>query len=265
MIPNFGPKKLDQVQHRALRFFCGVPRTCPLAGIYGDTGWTPGVVRRDLECLRLYNQFIRMSDGCLTRQIFELESANEYQNSWFSNLKSICNSTNMVNRLENRLTIPIKEAKSKLLEWYCTALKTEIECKPKLSLFNRIKIGNRTEKYVKFNLTKAKHALICHIRNGILLLAIETGRYINTPRELRICQLCTKDVETELHFMFECEKLLCIRQELYNSCPELLNHSDLIKRFEFLCTKPYVIGKYIEKMWQERNRLIEQIGKFVKY
>ena len=44
-------KKLDQVQFRAVRYYCGVPRSTPLSGLEGKIGWTPGIVRRDLECI----------------------------------------------------------------------------------------------------------------------------------------------------------------------------------------------------------------------
>ena len=34
--------KLDGVQSRAIRYFCGVPKTTPTLSLIGDMGWTPG-------------------------------------------------------------------------------------------------------------------------------------------------------------------------------------------------------------------------------
>ena len=49
-------RKLDQVQEHAYRYYSGVPKTCPLAALNGDYGWTPGIVRRDIETIHFYNQ-----------------------------------------------------------------------------------------------------------------------------------------------------------------------------------------------------------------
>ena len=51
-------KKLDNIQNRAMRYYLGVPRSCPIAGLIGETGWVPGTVCRDVESIRLYNQII---------------------------------------------------------------------------------------------------------------------------------------------------------------------------------------------------------------
>ena len=44
-------------------------------------GWTPGVVRRDIKTLRLYNQVIKMNENRLTRLVFEEERAVDGQ--WY--------------------------------------------------------------------------------------------------------------------------------------------------------------------------------------
>ena len=36
---------------------------------------------------------------------------------------------------------------------------------------------------------------------------METGRYIKTTREERLCKLCSLEVEDELHFIMSCPKL----------------------------------------------------------
>ena len=56
-------------------------------------------------------------------------------------------------------------------------------------------------------------------------LHIETGRYkkydkvsktyINAPREERTCSTCTIKIEDECHFLFECSKLVDLRQKFF--------------------------------------------------
>ena len=80
-------KKIDVIQSRAGRFYCGLPKTCPIAGLNGELAWTPGVVRRDIETIRLYNQIIMMSEMRLTRKIFDFEI--KHNGEWSKNAKEI--------------------------------------------------------------------------------------------------------------------------------------------------------------------------------
>ena len=43
---------------------------------------------------------------------------------------------------------------------------------------------------------------------------IETGRYNKTPKELRLCPLCLKTVETEIHFLVECPVYTNLRENI---------------------------------------------------
>ena len=53
-------RKLDQIQECAICFYAGLPKSAPLLALTGDSGWVPGLVRRDVETLRFYNQLMRM-------------------------------------------------------------------------------------------------------------------------------------------------------------------------------------------------------------
>ena len=55
--------KIDSVQHRAICYFCGLPKKTPILGMVGDMGWILSVVQRDLEVLRLYNQIVRIPEN----------------------------------------------------------------------------------------------------------------------------------------------------------------------------------------------------------
>ena len=49
------------------------------------------------------------------------------------------------------------------------------------------------------------------MRTGHHPLEIESGRYIKTPREQRLCKLCMLDVEDEYHFVLKCDRYNGIR------------------------------------------------------
>ena len=61
--------KLDNVQNRAIRFYCWLPKNTSLTALTGEMGWIPGLVRRDVEVLHLYNQIIKMDIDRLLRTI----------------------------------------------------------------------------------------------------------------------------------------------------------------------------------------------------
>ena len=53
--------KIDRIQSSAIHYFCRLPKKAPVLGYIGDMGWTPSIVRRDLEVLCTFNQIVCMS------------------------------------------------------------------------------------------------------------------------------------------------------------------------------------------------------------
>ena len=55
-------------------------------------------------------------------------------------------------------------------------------------------------------LAKELGSLLTKLRISAHFLAIETGRYNNTPKEHRFCKHCPTSVENEYHFILYCSK-----------------------------------------------------------
>ena len=89
-------------------------------------------------------------------------------------------------------------------------------------------------------------------------LRVESGRYLGLKRSERICTICENGVEDEIHFLFTCDSRRQTRSDLYAKLPELLNNANLLERFEILCNYLYIFGKYLETLWNERNKLINE-------
>ena len=70
---NTNCKKLDQVQYRAMRYYCGLPRSTSICGMEGDFGWLPGIIKRDVLVIKFYNHVIHKVSSNVTRQVFELD------------------------------------------------------------------------------------------------------------------------------------------------------------------------------------------------
>ena len=62
--------KIANIQHRAMRFFLGVGKTCPIGGLFGEMGWIPlrGLIKFNI--LKFWHRIMSMQNTRLTRLIF---------------------------------------------------------------------------------------------------------------------------------------------------------------------------------------------------
>ena len=247
--------KLDQIQQRASHFYMGLPKNCSLLAIEGEIGWVPGVVRRDLETLRLYNQFVKMPRGRLTRDVFEYEC--EKCRQWYQNLSNLCICIDKHTELLENVRSVLLMQKKDLLLIYNRVWKEELKNNKKLETYAEIKDYIKTASYVRCNLDKSKRSLVGQLICGCLGLEIEMGRYTRTPRELRLCKMCGKAVESDCHFLFHCEKLQNERIRLYHKVPELLNYVNDLDKIKLIMNMPYTLDNYVYILWKKREEIMK--------
>ena len=247
--------KIDQVQHRAARFFLGLPKKAPLPGVVGETGWTPSIVRRDLEVLRLYNQIVKMTDDRLTKQVLNYD-INQGDGAWSDNVKSILMCIGKMEHWNSKSVVNIRDAQKSLMAMYEKSWLDQIASKPKLRSYRLFKNKFETEPYVWCNQDKWKRSLLSRLRCGVSNLSLESGRFKKLPVHERICELCKSDVEDEFHFLFNCSSSLKIRNNLLVHHQELLSLTDSEKILN-LSNKPHTLGKYVSKLWQHRAKQIK--------
>ncbi len=69
-------------------------------------------------------------------------------------------------------------------------------------------------------------------------MEIETGRYSNTPVQMRLCRNCDLgEIEDEMHFICNCSKFAPLRIELFNNVSEFVegfNDFDMKDKFTYL-------------------------------
>ena len=144
--------KIDQIQQRAIRYYCGLPRTCPILALDNEIGWTPGVIHRDLETLRLYNQIVQMDAGRVTRIVFEYDK--RIKGAWYCNLLNICETIGCTDMLNESLMINVDHAKEILTEQYTDVLLTKMSKTSKLLNYSQIASTSSAAKHVQANLKK---------------------------------------------------------------------------------------------------------------
>lgn len=92
-------------------------------------------------------------------------------------------------------------------DWHSSIISTT-----KLDYYVRFKKEFKYEENLDFEENGQYRKILTCVRLSSNSLAIETGRYIGTPRENRICQNCSKNkVESEYHFLMICYKYTLIR------------------------------------------------------
>ena len=129
-------RKMDQIQERTQRFYCGLPRTAPLAAMTGDMGWVPGLVRRDVKTIQLYNTLVRIDRNRLLYKAFE--SDINVGGEWSNNVMKILNCIEMGSDFESRIPVNLDHARTKLMGQYKQQWKLEVSKKVKLENYHLI-------------------------------------------------------------------------------------------------------------------------------
>ena len=245
---------IDNIMYRACRYYLGVHRFAPIAGIMGDMGWTPNSVRRQVVACRLWNRLVKMDESRLTKHIFNYDIT---VNGKFSKyIADICNNFNFDEQYTQRVMLDLKSVRSKAMNDYINEWRDEISNKPKLRTYKLFKQSYGVDPYVKSFLAKRRRSLVAQTRFSILPLRLETGRFVGESVEDRVCQIChSGEVEDELHFLFHCEKYSGIRGKLLHKIEnnEYINGNDIQKLNYLFKNHPYILGNYIDKIVQERK------------
>ena len=138
------------------------------------------------------------------------------------------------------------------------ATKLFIWSKPKLRTYCLIKDQYQAEAYVNYNLNKRQRSLCAQLRTGTLPLALETGRFSNTPEEGRICLLCKlSEVENEVHFLFYCDLYDDLRvifmQKILDINPNFFDLQDYEKMKFCFERVIFPLVEFLEKAWERRQ------------
>lgn len=103
--------------------------------------------------------------------------------------------------------IPYLTIKKRIVDTYRQNWYTEINNSSRLETYSIFKHDFEREKYLNCIPENKYKIALTRLRTSSHNLAIETGRYDGTPREMRVCQSCTMNVvEDEYHFSLVCPR-----------------------------------------------------------
>jgi len=202
-----------------------------------------------------------MPESRLTKKIFNYDYRGCIAGSWASRVKNILSDIDSENKFDRKLDMDLDILKARLVQNYEIDWKEEIKTKPKLRTFCTFKTEFGTEKYLTFNLERYERSLLAQLRIGILPLHIETGRYVGTPPQDRVCLLCNNNqVEDENHFLFDCKLYDEFRSKLVDHVklenPDFNNHPTDVKwkiLFNYYTVK---LAHFVKAAFMKRKQTI---------
>ena len=112
----------------------------------------------------------------------------------------------------------------------------------KLELYVNLKSHYGREKYLD-NLVDAKsRKFVTQIRISAHKFPVEQGRYVNTPREQRLCNICDcKVVGDEYHYLFMCREST-FKQHREKFIKEILNVNTNFRSFDYKSLFFYILS-----------------------
>ena len=116
----------NKIQQRAIRYYLGVHRFCPIPALNGDIGWNTCLVRRKISMVRYWNRLIKMPDESITKKIF-LWDYRQYNNNWCSEIENILDNVGLANLYETKSFCNIQSLQLKLRTEY--QVEWEQQCK----------------------------------------------------------------------------------------------------------------------------------------
>ena len=169
-----------------------------------------------------------------------------------------------INSYDNKPPFIHKKVFQKLYDtFHQNAFQDINNAQAKLRTYGQLKTKIGLEKYLVKITNPTTRVAVTKLRLSNHKLLIETGRYNKTPRELRLCPLCLKSVETEIHFLVECPTYKNIRdktvQQIISKTPSFVHYTNL-QQFLFLLSDENILltSKMIENCFELRNFLVKR-------
>ena len=266
--------KIANLQHRAMRFFLGVGKTCPIGGLFGEMGWIPlrGLIKFNI--LKFQHRIMSMRSTRLTRLILLWSKSLTGIPNWANRTSELLSSLYQDNLLHqghysiNDLWNAVMG--QELYEWRSSINKIpkDSDTGGRLRFYRNLQTEPTPPPYIVSSISTNKRRTITMLRCGCLPLEVETGRYRSpkTPISSRTCQLCNDgSIGDEVHFLNCCRPLHKLRAKLYQAVSETYDHKEAFYTLPLeqktillmqLCSVNPAIAKIICDMFLVRKSLI---------
>ena len=195
--------------------------------VRAELGRPPLLAYAMIRNIRYINYVSYKDDTILVKQAYNYDISSTSNRSTIMNLYT-CHEDQLDQfRLGNILDLPKHKAREIIFKLFEAIWKIEVVKFIKAEQYLAFKNNNKPANYLSLIKNRKHRVAITKLRLSDHDLEIEMGRrkVPKVERQLRICKLCHKEVENEIHFLTNCE--------VYQDRPFIFNQvSQLVPNFE---------------------------------
>ena len=256
---------LEQVQNYACKsYMCVDVKSCN-AAVLGDCGRFPLYIETAKRCLRFWIRILKKPNHRLVKKCYTsmMKYFNDLGNiNWCTHIKQLLQSSGYgysweMQDIPNESTF-ILAFVQRLKDQYVQNWFTDVSLNRKLVLYKDFKLNCSHESYLDIIKIRTYRHALAQIRTGHHSLEIEKGRYINIPRNQRLCKVCSSYIEDEYHFVLCCNVYDDLRDmylpKKYHSQPNL--HTFNILMSTRSSDIIHSLAKYVYYAFKRRSTLV---------
>ena len=256
-------KEIQMVQNKACRYFLGGGKCASNVALRGDMGWNSCFVKAKIEVFRLWIKLRNVEDDRILKRIHNWSKLNG--RGWEARVLKLANGLNVSDLIQD-IHLPIRSVLNVLKETLSNKdyenWNKQLNESEKLRTYKTYKNTLNAEWYCSLPLSRDHRRILFKLRSCSLPIAIETGRYTRPKTQLneRLCKFCnTNSIESETHFLLECELYSDLRQSLFEKALELndsfinLNSSEKLKFLMQTKDIQFQLSSSVYKMFRRRK------------
>lgn len=237
--------KIDLTHRKLLKFILGVSKSCPNLAVYGETGELPLSLKGHRLTLNFWHRVTNLPDSTLVKKAL-LENI-KLRTNWIMTIEKLINHFKLSDAIGNHNSFK-RKARNKIETMYRDHWKNEISIpdQTRLEFYRSVKNKFEFENYLNLE-DFEKRKTIAKLRCSNHSLEIEKGRHLRIERSGRLCKQCNRgNVETETHFLLECDKYQILRRKY--------NLTELTTVTQFMDIPMDTLGEYLCDAFSVREK-----------
>jgi hypothetical protein len=177
--------------------------------VYNELGRHPLHIQRFVRIIKYWLKVLN-TDNCIVHEMYRYQYRNLQHNNWATTVKSLLNNIGLscvwcnqhVTNERAFIADVTERIKCVFLQENCNIMNSSNKC----YIYRYLTDNVCLQFYLCNNFDRTIRAALCKIRCSAHILLIETGRYTNQPRNMRLCTVCSSsEVEDEFNFLLKCD------------------------------------------------------------
>ena len=250
----------------ACKHILGVQKQTTNIGVLLELGRIPLKIYAVKAAIKNWERIKKTNINTLLYSSYNMACINNL--TWITNIKNYLETNGMlcfyINVYNNKPPFIHKKVFQKLYDSFHQNAFYDINNEQaKLRTYGLLKTTIGFEKYLEQITKPATRITVTKLRLSNHNLMIETGRYNKIPKELRLCPLCLKTVETEIHFLVECPVYTNMREKILERIllkkPAFAYYANT-HQFLYLLSDENILetSKFIEECFELRKFLMDR-------